>query len=382
MMRVGVIGSGAMGSGIAQVAAMGGHEVMVYDAMESSRVSGRDAILASLNKLAEKQKMTDAEAKGIFGKIYFTETLHSFAETDIIIEAIIEDEAEKKKIFAQLEQIVSVNAIIASNTSSISITALAKSLNHPSRCIGIHFFNPPVLMKLVEIIPALQTGPEIISTCKELMASWGKIVVIAKDTPGFIVNRIARPFYSEALRIAEEQQASPAQIDAAMKAAGFKMGPFELMDYIGNDINLAVTKSVWTAMYFDPRYKPSLMQENVVRAGWLGRKTGKGYFEYSTPQLPTEAHPDPATISDRILAMLINEAADALYMGIASKEDIDLAMQHGVNYPKGLIAWADEIGIENIVIRIDRLYELYHEDRYRCSAGLRLKALTHQPFYA
>lgn len=380
-MRVGVIGSGAMGSGIAQVAAMAGHEVRVYDAIGRARVSGRDSILASLNKLAEKQKISDVEAKGIFGKIYFTENLDSFADVDIVIEAIIEDEAEKKKIFEQVEKIVSVTAIIASNTSSISITSLAKSLDHPSRFIGIHFFNPPVLMKLVEIIPALQTSHDIVTTCRELITSWGKIVVIAKDTPGFIVNRIARPFYSEALRIAEEQLASPAQIDAAMKAAGFKMGPFELMDYIGNDINLAVTKSVWTAMYFDPRYKPSHLQENVVRAGWLGRKTGKGYFDYSADQAGTEAHPEPSTISDRILAMLINEAADALYLGIASKEDIDLAMLHGVNYPKGLIAWADEIGIENIVIRIDRLYELYHEDRYRCSAGLRLKALTHQPFF-
>ncbi len=382
MMRVGVIGSGAMGSGIAQVAAMAGHEVLVFDTHEASMIKGRDAILASLNKLAEKQKITDAQAKGIFGRIFFAESLDSFSETDIVIEAIIEDETEKKKIFTQLESIVTAETIIASNTSSISITSLAKSLDHSSRFIGLHFFNPPVLMKLVEVIPALQTSADIVISCKEMISTWGKIVVVAKDTPGFIVNRIARPYYSEALRMAEEQLATPAQIDGAMKAVGFKMGPFELMDYIGNDINLAVTKSVWTAMYYDQRYKPSHLQENVVRAGWLGKKSGKGYFDYSSDMPRTEVHEDPTMISDRILAMLINEAADALYLGIASKEDIDLAMQHGVNYPKGLIAWADEIGIETIVKRIDRLYELYHEDRYRCCAGLRRKALTHQPFFA
>ncbi|MDQ3018113.1 MAG: 3-hydroxyacyl-CoA dehydrogenase NAD-binding domain-containing protein [Bacteroidota bacterium] len=380
-MRIGIVGAGAMGSGIAQVAAMAGHEVLVFDSFESSKTKGRDTILSSLNKFATKGKFSDAQSNEIFDRINFVETLDFFSATDIVIEAISEDEDAKKQIFIQLESIVTTETILASNTSSISITSIARNLSHPERCIGIHFFNPPVMMKLVEIIPALQTASKVVLEATQLIAGWGKIVVHAKDTPGFIVNRIARPYYSEALRITEEQIATPQQIDSVMKNAGFKMGPFELMDYIGNDINLAVTKSVWTAMYYDPRYKPSFLQENLVRAGWLGRKTGKGYYDYTQDQPAVDTHADADAIRMRIVSMLINEAADALYLGIASKEDIDMAMVHGVNYPKGLLAWADEIGIEYCVAQLDQLYDHYHEDRYRCSAGLRNMLLLEKTYF-
>ena len=384
MKRVAVIGAGAMGSGIGQVAAMAGHEVILFDAFPNAVTKARDSILQSLNKLAEKGKITDQEAKAVFGRMYFVDQLQSIEGSDLVIEAIVEIEEEKKKLFALIEPLLSETAVLASNTSSLSITGLANGLKNPERFIGIHFFNPPVMMKLVEIIPALQTSDEVTLKVVKEITSWGKTTVVAKDTPGFIVNRIARPFYGEALRIAEEQIATPAIIDAAVKGlGGFKMGPFELMDFIGNDINEAVTRSVWTAMHFDSRYRPSQMQVHLVKAGWLGRKTGRGYYDYKAAE---ETSSEPLTdehkfIFNRILIMLINEAADALYYGIASREDIDMAMTLGVNYPKGLLQWADETGIEECVRQMDALYFLYHEERYRCSMMLRKMAETKKIFY-
>ncbi len=384
MKRIAVIGAGAMGSGIGQVAAMAGHEVILFDAFPNAVNKARDAILLSLNKLAEKGKITDPEAKAVFGRMYFVDQLQSIEGSDLVIEAIVEIEEEKKKLFSLIEPLLSETSILASNTSSLSITGLANGLKNPERFIGIHFFNPPVMMKLVEIIPALQTSDDVTVNVMKEIASWGKTTVLAKDTPGFIVNRIARPFYGEALRIAEEQIASPAMIDSVVKSlGGFKMGPFELMDFIGNDINEAVTRSVWTAMHFDSRYRPSQMQVTLVKAGWYGRKTGRGYYDYNPPVGATS---EPLTdnhkfIFNRILIMLINEAADALYYGIASREDIDMAMTLGVNYPKGLLQWADETGIEECVRQMDALYFLYHEERYRCSVLLRKMAETKKTFY-
>ncbi|HZV70118.1 MAG TPA: 3-hydroxyacyl-CoA dehydrogenase NAD-binding domain-containing protein [Saprospiraceae bacterium] len=383
MNRIAVIGAGAMGSGIGQVAAMAGHEVIIYDAHPDATIKSRDTILSSLNRLVVKNKFSDQASKEIFGRIYFADKMESITGSGLVVEAIIEDVDEKRKIFQQIESIVADDAIIATNTSSLSVTGLAKVLNKPDRFIGIHFFNPPVLMKLVEIIPALQTSEQVIQSAIELITSWDKTVVKAKDTPGFIVNRIARPFYGEALRIAEEQIAEPFYIDLCMREVGFKMGPFELMDFIGNDINESVTRTVWAAMYFDSRYKPSVMQANLVRAGWLGRKSGRGFYQYGSdvPVKSSESGMDKSVISDRIIAMLINEAAEALHYGISSKEDIDLAMTLGVNYPSGLLKWADQIGIDNCVSRMDALFNAYHEERYRCSILLRKMASSQRTFY-
>jgi 3-hydroxybutyryl-CoA dehydrogenase len=383
--KVGIIGSGTMGSGIAQVAATSGYLVKLYDTNQAALDKAKASLEKILNRLIEKGRIDADEKNRIQSNIQYVDSLKDLADSDLTIEAIIENLEIKKKVFQELESYVSENCIIASNTSSLSIASIAASLKNPDRCIGIHFFNPAPLMKLVEVIPAIQTSEESVSISVKTIQDWKKVVAVAKDTPGFIVNRVARPFYGEALRIYEEGIADFATIDSAMKTkGGFRMGPFELMDFIGNDVNYTVTETVFTAFYFDPRYKPSLTQKRFSEAGYLGRKSGKGYYNYSEGS----ENPEPDTNADtqqgifnRILAMLINEAADALFLNVASAEDIDNAMTKGVNYPKGLLAWADEQGINWCVQQMDTLYDKYREDRYRCSPLLRKMNKENSEFY-
>lgn len=373
-----------MGSGIAQVAAQSGHKVWLFDTSEAAL----DKAMASLNKimarLVEKGKKTQAEADAIISRVNVSSDYKSFANCGLVIEAIVENLDIKKKVFAALEEQVNADCLLASNTSSLSIASIAASCKHPERVVGIHFFNPAPLMPLVEIVPAVQTADENLKKAKDLIDSWKKVTVVTKDTPGFIVNRVARPFYGEAIRIYEEGIADMATIDWAMKEiGGFKMGPFELMDYIGNDINYTVTETVWTAFYYDPRYKPSFTQKRMMEAGYLGRKSGKGYYNYAEGAKQPEPEKNQVVgeaIVWRILIMLINEAADALHLGVASAKDIDLAMTKGVNYPKGLLAWADEKGIQNVLDGLDKLYLAYHEERYRASVLLRQKAAFQKNF--
>jgi 3-hydroxybutyryl-CoA dehydrogenase len=336
-------------------------------------------------RLVEKGRKTQEEADAIVGRVNVCTDVASFANCGIIIEAIIENIEIKKSVFSSVEKVVSKDCIIASNTSSLSIASIAASCSIPERVVGIHFFNPAPLMPLVEIIPAVQTSDETLKAAKDLIDSWKKVTVLAKDTPGFIVNRVARPFYGEALRIYEEGIADMATIDWAMKEiGGFKMGPFELMDYIGNDINYTVTETVFTAFYFDPRYRPSFTQKRMMEANYLGRKTGRGYYDYAEGAIKPEADKNQVVgeaIVWRIVIMLINEAADALHLNVASAQDIDLAMTKGVNYPKGLLKWADEKGIQNVLDGLDKLYLAYHEERYRASVLLRQKAAFEQNFY-
>jgi 3-hydroxybutyryl-CoA dehydrogenase len=288
-------------------------------------------------------------------------------------------------LFAEVESIVNQSAVLATNTSSLSVTSIASACAHPGRVVGIHFFNPAPLMPLVEVIPAIQTAEGLALRIADEVKAWGKIPVVAKDTPGFIVNRLARPYYGESLRILEEGIADIPSIDHALKSiGGFRMGPFELMDLIGNDVNYTVSETVWSQFYYDPRYRPSLIQRRMKEAGFLGKKSGRGYYDYAEQA----TNPGPSgdeqiwnLVFMRVISMLVNEAAEALLLGVASASALDLAMTKGVNYPKGLLAWGDEIGPERILACLDNLQSKYGDDRYRASSLLRERVASGKPLF-
>lgn len=384
-MIVGVLGAGTMGSGIVQVAAQNGHKVVLVDLNEQILTKSKAKLEKIMNRLVEKEKITSEEAIAIQGRITYSQDIHDFKDCGLVVEAIVENLKVKQDVFGKLEEIVSKECILASNTSSLSIASIAASVESSERVIGIHFFNPAPLMPLVEIIPAVQTAKETHEKTSTLIDGWKKVTVSCKDTPGFIVNRVARPFYGEALRIYEEGVADFATIDWAMtEIGGFRMGPFTLMDYIGNDVNYVVTETVFAAFYYDPRYKPSFTQKRHSEAGYYGRKSGRGYFDYAEGAVnpaPNEDQDLGQRIFERILIMLINEAVDALFLNIASKEAIDLAMTKGVNYPKGLLTWADELGLDVVLAKLQAMYEEYGEDRYRPSPLLRRMVREGKTFF-
>jgi len=382
---VGVLGAGSMGSGIAQIAATQEHRVVLVDLNDIALAKAEASLKKILARLVEKEKIDESTSKAIIERIQFSNDVNDFSNCGIVIEAIIENIDVKQKVFTELEKVVNDACILASNTSSLSIASIASACEKADRVIGIHFFNPAPLMPLVEIIPAVQTSEETKNTARSLIDSWKKVTVLTKDTPGFIVNRVARPFYGEALKIYEEGIADFATIDWAMtELGGFRMGPFTLMDYIGNDINYTVTETVFGAFYNDPRYRPSFTQKRHAEAGWYGRKNGRGFYDYTEgvekPE-PNKNEEIGGEIVNRIVVMLINEAADALFLNIATREDIDLAMTKGVNYPAGLLEWADAIGLEEVLLRLEFLHAEYGDDRYRPSVLLRRLVRDNKTFY-
>lgn len=385
LIQIGVIGAGTMGRGIAQIAASAGHPVTLMDTKADALAQAMSSLAKVFARLVEKGRVQPADAETILGRIQCSTDLNALSGAGLVVEAIVEKMSVKGQLFNELEGIVPPGCILATNTSSLSVTALASTLTQPERCLGLHFFNPAPLLPLVEVIPALQTRKGLAEEMVLLMRNWGKQPALAKDTPGFIVNRVARPFYGEAIRLLEEGVADVATIDWAMtELGGFRMGPFALMDLIGNDINYAVTESVWTAFHYDDRYKPSFAQKRNVDAGWLGRKSGRGWHDHSDGAAPKQPRMDKGLGQDilwRILVMLINEAADAVFWGVASAEDVDRAMRGGVNYPKGLLAWAEEVGLDRCVAELDRLRDTYGESRYRCSPLLRQRAAEGRGFF-
>ena len=498
---IGIVGAGAMGAGIAQVAAVAGHKVVLFDTRAGAAQNAIDGIFSMVEKLLAKSRLTAEQAIHVRTGLSAAASLDELAGCGLIVEAIVENLQAKQSLFRSLEEFVDAEALLATNTSSISVTSIASALRMPGRLLGMHFFNPAPLMPLVEIISGVATAPSSAAVLYATAQAWGKSPVYAKSTPGFIVNRVARPFYAEALRVLNERGSDCATIDAILRdAGGFRMGPFELMDLIGHDVNYAVTRSVFDAFYGDPRFAPSLKQLELVEAGFLGRKSGRGFYTYSENSaaavvqtsppcvVPDDirlfgeegiaaalaqrlgeravlfervaAHPDgrfaeaasavlylcdgrtcnerananavantilmdlaidagtatrvaishadacatssieaasgllqaagyavseiddiPGMIVLRTVAMLANEAADAVHQGVCSASDCDLAMRKGVNYPLGPLEWADRLGAATIVQALDHLGKAYGDPRYRVSPLLRRHAVTRNTFH-
>jgi 3-hydroxybutyryl-CoA dehydrogenase len=377
---IGVVGAGAMGAGIAQVAAMAGHAVVLADAQGAAIGRARAGHTKALAREVEKGRLSPEDADARLARIAYVEgvepaQLTAFADCAFVVEAIVEQLAAKQALFRALEAVVTSRAILATNTSSLSITAIAGACTQSERVVGVHFFNPAPLMPLVEIIPAVTTSTDVAATARALVTTWKKVTVMAADTPGFLVNRVARPFYGEALRIREEGIADCATIDWAMRTiGGFRMGPFELMDFIGHDVNFAVTRSVFEGLFHDPRYRPSIAQQRLVEAGWLGRKSGRGFYDHregASAPTPSENPVLGERVVARILAMLVNEAVDAVHLQLATVDDVELAMTTGVNYPRGLLEWGDALGPANVLGLLQSLQVESGDDRYRPSMRLR-----------
>ena len=377
---IGVVGAGAMGAGIAQVAARHGHPVILADAQPAAIQRAREEHRKAVARDVDKGRLTTADGDAMLARLTYVDrvdqdALTPLAACEVVIEAIIEQLPVKQSLFRTLEAVVAPGAILATNTSSLSIAAIAGACRQRDRVLGIHFFNPAPVMPLVELIPAITTASDVTSRARALVSGWGKVTVTAADTPGFLVNRVARPFYGESLRMLEDGIADEATIDWAMTAiGGFRMGPFTLMDFIGHDVNFAVTRSVFDGMFQDPRYRPSIRQQRLVEAGWLGRKAGRGFYDHAEGATRPVAQEDPALgqrLVDRVVAMLVNEAVDAVHLRLASAADVELAMTTGVNYPRGLLAWGDAMGPATVLAQLQVLQMETGDPRYRPSLRLR-----------
>ena len=379
---VAVVGAGAMGSGIAQVAATAGHPVHVVDAIPGAAEAACARIAAALRARAHQGKLDPQLAAGLAERLRAVTSAADLPPCVVVIEAIAENLDAKQALFADLAATQPATTLLATNTSSLSIDAIAEAATHPERVLGLHFFNPAPVMRLVEVVRGTATAAGVLEEGTAFMVAWGKTPVRCASTPGFIVNRVARPFYGEAQRMVQEGVADPASIDACLRAAGFPMGPLELTDLIGQDVNLAVGTSVWEQTGRDPRYAPTPLQQGLVAAGKLGRKSGEGIYRYGPDGAALEATPDEGRVAElmaapvtgnpvaRTLAMLVNEAVDLVARGEATAADVDLAMTLGTRYPKGPIEWGRQIGYAVVGEQLEQLDAAFPGGRYRPSPAL------------
>jgi 3-hydroxybutyryl-CoA dehydrogenase len=371
-----------MGAGIAQVAASAGHPVTLVDAVSGVVEKAVAGIIASLQRQEAKGRISSAQLEETVERITPVDSLSQLPQSTLVIEAVREDLEAKRALFAQLAEQQRPDTVLATNTSSLDVSAIAEGLPEPGRVIGLHFFNPPPVMRLVEVVRGRESEASVVTAAADLMRAWGKTPVLCASTPGFIVNRVARPFYGEAQRMLMDGVADAATLDAALRSAGFRMGPLELTDLIGQDVNLAVGTSVWEQTGHDPRYAPTTLQQDLVAAGHLGRKTGRGVYRYGPDGSALDAAPDEARVAElltgpveadpvtRTVAMLVNEAVDLVRRGEASPEDVDTAMTLGTNYPKGPIAWGREIGYAVVADQLAALDRAFPGGRYRPSPAL------------
>jgi 3-hydroxybutyryl-CoA dehydrogenase len=373
MVDIAVVGAGTMGAGIAESAALAELSVVMVDVREEALSLGLKTIENDLDRRVKKGRIQHEERRAAIGHVSTTTSLKASADSPVVIEAVVEDMSVKARVFGELEKVVAKDAVLATNTSSLSVAGIAAATEHPERVIGMHFFNPVPAMRLVEVVTAPSTNPSAVSKIEEIAERLGKTPIRVSDTPGFVVNRVARPFYLEALRLVEAG-AEPGQIDAAMRGEGFRMGPLQLADLIGNDVNLTVSESLFERYYYHPRFRPSYLQRSMVEGGLLGKKSGRGFYDYSAEKTGEDNDSEPSEdVVLRVISCIVNEAFLALSEGVATAEDIDRAMKLGANYPRGPFEWEKEIGAKNIVETLDSLRANYG-DAYLAAPVLRERA--------
>jgi len=374
MVDIAVVGAGTMGAGIAESAALAGMSVAMLDVGEEALERGRQTVARDLERRVKKGRLSEEERQGVLGRVSTTTSVGDCYGASLVVEAVVEDIDVKRKVFADLEGVVGGETVLATNTSSLSVAGIAAATKGPGRVVGMHFFNPVPAMRLVEVVAGPSTEDSALRRAEEVSGRLGKTAVRVADTPGFIVNRVARPFYLEALRIVEAG-GDPGRVDDAIREAGFRMGPLELADLIGHDINLSVSESLFERYYYQPRFRPSYLQRAMVEGGTLGRKAGRGFYDYDGGQGAEDGGRGGPTedVALRVISCIVNEAFLALQEGVATAEDIDRAMKLGANYPKGPFEWADDIGAGAIIDTLDSL-RTTHGDAYLASSLLRERA--------
>jgi 3-hydroxybutyryl-CoA dehydrogenase len=381
---IGVLGAGTMGSGIAQLACRSGARTLLHDPIPQALERGTARARDGLAKEVAKGRLSAEEADAATKRLQSVDDLAAFASCELVIEAVPERLDLKHDLYRQLSEIVGERCVLATNTSSLLVTAIAAGATHPERVVGMHFFNPAPIMRLLEVIAGEQSSEEALALAHATGEAMGKTVIRAHDGPGFLVNRCNRPFGLEALRLLQERIADIETIDRIVRMeGGFRMGPFELMDLVGIDTGFEISKSFFEQSFYEPRWQPSPISARYVAAGLHGRKTGRGYYDYSSdPYRPPDPDPpeggadakvQPALdgVLGRILCQVINECAFALGEGVGSAQDIDTGMVLGLNYPRGPLAWADEIGLDHVLAVLDGLWEEYREERYRAAPELK-----------